>query len=830
MKKRGIAAVVLAALVYAGFRSVGPVPPLGPLLDPANGAWALAAAVNFPAVQTRDIPGLAKPVRVVFDDRGVPHIFAANELDAYRALGFVVARDRLFQMETQTRAAAGTLTEWAGERLLEADREARSLGLRWSAERKFAAYDTTSAGYQALAAYAQGVNAWIRTMRPRDLPVEYRLLKKKPIEWQPIHSLYFMSRMAMTLGLNDATMKRLRAQALVGRNAAEALFPLNSPIQEPIQPNGLGAPRYDFGLLPPPGSPDSNVASAIMVQEGLLASLLKSGRSDGGTALGSNNWAVSPARSSTGNAMLAGDPHLELTLPSIWYEMHLVVPGKMDVAGVGFPGIPGVVIGFNRNVAWTFTNTGSDVHDFYSEVVDNDSTPSRYRLDGQWKDLDKRIEQYRSPSGRVIATDTMYFTHRGPMRKAAGKWVSMRWTAYEKSREPDNFLALASVTSADQWLDAMHDYVVPTQNGLVADRSGNIAIRSTGMYPVRPGDGRGDVIRDGSATSSDWRGALPLDRYPFSRNPVQGFLASANQQPVDPAVNAAYMGSDWYSPWRAMQINKLLRSTPKVTPDDMRRFQTDPGSARADAFVPVFLAAAAREDSAGRATPALRTAAALLAEWDRRYVKTNRRAVLFEKAMEELGRRTWDELTEKPADTAGVAQYVFPEGQLLLRLTTQPESPWWDDRGTPARETRDAIVASSLVAAHGALVEEKGAATGDSWLWSNNRHANISHLLRIPAFSSPKVAVQGGPSTLNPSAGSGRAGASWRMVVELGPEVRAWAVYPGGQSGAPASPRYRDRLSRWASGLLDPVLFPRTAEEIDRKRVISTLNLNPVSP
>jgi penicillin amidase len=825
--RRAAAAVILAALLYAGFRSVGPVPPLGTILDPANGAWASAAAVNFPAVQTRGVAGITQPVRVVFDDRGVPHIFASNELDAYRALGYVVARDRLFQMETQTRAAAGTLTEWAGERLLEADREARGLGLRWSAERKFAAYDTTSAGFRALVAYAQGVNAWIANMRPRDLPIEYRLLKKRPMEWQPIHSLYFMSRMAMTLGLNDATMKRLRAQALVGREAADALFPLNSPIQEPIQPNGLGGPRYEFGPLPQPGRPDSNIASAVKIQQGLLASFIKSGRSDGGTALGSNNWAVSPARSSTGHAILAGDPHLELSLPSIWYEMHLVVPGRMDVAGVGFPGIPGVVIGFNRDVAWTFTNTGSDVHDFYSEEVDNDAAPSRYKLDGGWKDLEKRIEEYRSPDGGVIATDTMYFTHRGPMRRTAGKWVSMRWTAYERSHEPDNFLALATVTGVDQWLDAMHDFVVPTQNGLVADRSGNIAIRSTGMYPVRPGDGRGDVLRDGTLSSSDWRGALPVSQYPFSRNPAQGFLASANQQPVDPAMNPAYMGSDWYSPWRAMHINKLLRSKAKVTPNDMRLFQTDPGSARADAFVPVFLSAAAREDSAGRATPELRKAAALLAEWDRRYVKSNRRAVLFEKAMEELARRTWDELTEKPADTSGVAQYVFPEAQLLLRLTTQPESPWWDDRRTPARETRDAIVASSLVRAHAALVKEKGEAASGDWLWSNNRHANISHLLRIPAFSSPKVPVQGGPSTLNPSSGSGRAGASWRMVVELGPEIRAWAVYPGGQSGAPASPRYRDRLSRWADGMLDPVLFPGRIEDIDRRRVISTLTLNP---
>ncbi len=825
---RGIAALILVALLYAGFRPVGPVPPLGPLLDPANGAWAGAAATTFRGVQSLSIPGLTKPVRVVFDDRGVPHIFAETELDAYRALGFVVARDRLFQMEAQTRAASGRLSEWAGPRVLGADREARSLGLAWGAERKLAAYDTTTFGYRALVAYAGGVNAWITSMRPRDLPIEYRLLNARPIAWEPLHSLYFLARMSMTLGLNDATMKRLRAQSTVGAAAADALFPLNSPIQEPIQPNGLGGPRFNFSELPPPGAGDKSVASALRLQEKLLATLARGGRTDGGDALGSNNWAVSPSRSSTGNALLAGDPHLELSLPSVWYEMHIVVPGKLDVAGVGFPGMPGIAIGFNRDVAWTFTNTGSDVSDYYAETVDDLASPTRYKLDGNYRPLDKRVEVYRDAGGSAIATDTVYYTHRGPMQKVDGSWLSMRWTAYEPSTEPDNFLALAATRSVDQWLDAMRSYVVPTQNGLVADRDGNIAIRSSGMYPVRPGDGRGDVVRDGSSSASDWIGQLQVERYPFSRNPSQGFIASANQQPVDPAQNSAYMGSDWYSPWRAMRIASLLRSSPKVTPNDMRKFQTDPGSARADAFVPLFLAAAAREDSGGRGNEALREAARLLAEWDRRYVVDNRRAALFEAAMVELGRRTWDEL-RVATDTAGVPSFRLPEAQTLLRLAQYGESVWWDDRKTPARENRDAIFSASLVAGHAKVVKDKGPATSDGWLWSNNRHANIHHLLRIPAFSSLRIPVQGGPSTLNPSGGSGTSGASWRMVVELGPEIRAWGVYPGGQSGAPASSRYRDRLPRWTMGQLDPILFPRKPEDIDRTRVISTLTLSPRS-
>jgi penicillin amidase len=825
--RRVLAAAVLGILLFAGFRGAGPLPPLGPLLDPANGVWASAAATNFPPRQRFSMTGLTDSVQVLYDDRGVPHIFASTELDAWRTLGFVIARDRLFQMEVQTRAASGRLTEWAGPRALEADREARAIGLAWGAERKYRTYDRASPAWQAMQAYAAGVNGWIGQMRPRDVPVEYRLLNTRPIKWEPLHSLLFMSRMSLTLGLNDATARRLRAQALVGQRAADALFPVNSAIQEPIQPNGQRAPRYDFAELPPPGQPDPRALAAATAHARFLAASGFTERSEEDGAIGSNNWAVGPARSSTRNAILAGDPHLELSLPSVWYEMHIVVPGKLDVAGVGFPGAPGVVIGFNRDIAWTFTNTSSDVDDFYEETVDDVVHPTRYRLDGTWRPLEQRVERYVDQKGALIATDTLYFTHRGPMRRLLGRWLSMRWTAYETSHEVDNFMAAGKARDANEWLYAMRDYVAPTQNGLVADRSGNIAIRSSGRYPVRPGDGRGDVIRDGSTSANDWSGYLPLERVPYSINPAQGFLASANQQPVDPRQNPSYMGSNWYSPWRAMRINSLLRADSSVTPDDMRRFQTDPGSARADAFVPLFLAAAARADSLGKGTATLREAARLLGEWDRRYVRDNRRAVLFEAAMKELSSRTWDELIEPKKEGEREARFNSPEAQVLLELMQSPRSVWWDDRRTGDIEDRDAILVRSLEAAYTSVVAEHGDPGSSNWLWSSAHHANIRHLLRIPAFSAKDIAVQGGPGTLSPSSGEGTQGASWRMVVELGPEVRAWAVYPGGQSGSPASSRYADRLSRWALGQLDPVLFPRAPKDLDSKRVISSLTLLP---
>ena len=275
-----------------------------------------------------------------------------------------------------------------------------------------------------------------------------------------------------------------------------------------------------------------------------------------------------------------------------------------------------------------------------------------------------------------------------------------------------------------------------------------------------------------------------------------------------------------------MRINALLRADSSVTPDKMRLYQTDPGSPRADIFVPLFLKAAAHEDSIGNGNDKLRNAAKLLSEWDRRYVRETRRAVIFEAAMRDLARRTWDELVNA-SDSSQDALSLIPETQILLELMNTPTSLWWDDRRTPAIEDRDAILAASLAAAYDTVVTRNGPPTSDKWLWSNRRNANIRHLLRIPALGALRIPVQGGPSTLSPSSGEGTQGASWRMVVELGPEMRAWSIYPGGQSGSPASKRYTDRLSRWALGQLDPVLFPKTPADLDRRRVISTLVVRP---
>jgi penicillin amidase len=824
-----LAALLLLAAGFAGMRPVGPLPALGGFLDPANGIWSLARAARHPERSTARIPGLVAPVEVRVDDRGVPHVFAGSEADAWRAQGYLVARDRLFQMELQRRATAGTLSELFGPRALEADRTARRRGLAWAADRNFLRADSSGMIRRAAAAYAEGVNAWIASMPRSALPFEYRLLGKRPTAWEPRHTFYLFNQMALTLAYEDETLSRLRVAALVGREAAEALFPLNSPIQEPIQPNGEGAPRYELAPLPPPGLPDADAGTAATSRAGVnLALGIGSPEPGSGDAIGSNNWAVAPRRTAAGHALLAGDPHLELSLPSIWYELHLSVPGGLDVAGVTFAGSPGILIGFNREVAWSFTNTGADVRDLYVETVDDSTHPRRYRLDDEWVPVEERVEVFRGVGGEILATDTLRSTHRGPLVREGSRWLSVRWTPLEATNPGEEFLALNRAGSVAGWLEGWQSFVAPAQNGLAADRRGSIAIRSTARYPVRPGDGRGDLLRDGSSRASDWTGALPIDRYPFSLDPAQGFLASANQQPVDPRVNDSYLGSNWYSPWRALRINQLLRADSAVTPESMRQYQFDARSARAQAFLPHFIAAARRLQAAGRGDTLLGRAAALLAEWDGQYTRDNRRAVLFDRAMLALSRNVWDELIPPSQLRDSSARAVaYPEEMLLLALVADEQSPWWDDRRTAGVEGRDEILGAALLAAYYTSVRDLGPPDGEGWLWSRAHHANIHHLLRLPALSALDLPVQGGPATLNPSPGRGTHGASWRMVVELGPEVRAWGIYPGGQSGNPASRFYLDRLPAWLNGALDTLLFPRAPEQLPASRVSSSLRLEP---
>ncbi|HVH40510.1 MAG TPA: penicillin acylase family protein [Gemmatimonadaceae bacterium] len=820
-----VAGLALAGAMYVGATSLRGLPAIGPLLDPARGIWAVSRAAELPAVQVVALQGLGGTVEVRYDDRGVPHIFGASETDAYRALGWVHARDRLFQMELTQRAVAGTLTEFVGARALPLDREARRQGLAVAAEAKWAALDRDAPVRAFVAAYMDGVNAYVRAMRPNELPIEYRLLGRKPRTFQPQDTYYLLARMSLTLAWQDSELQRGAVESLVGAAATAALFPVNAPIQEPIEPvAGRQAPRYTHAEIPAPQRPDAkSLAEARRWMETRALFAAEPQLTRGEAVVGSNNWAVAPGRTTGGHALLSGDPHLQLTLPSIWYEAHMVVPGVLDVYGVTLPLAPLVPIGFNRDVAWTATNTGADVLDFYLETVDDTTAPARYRVDGAWRELESSVATYEDPTGAVLATDTLYRTHRGPMVRSPIGYVSMRWTALELSDEGTAFHDASLATSAAEWYEAMANYRAPAQNFLVADRGGHIGIRSTGRYPLRPGDGRGDKVFDGSLSASDWTGDWPLSQYPTSMDPAQGYLASANQQPVDPAVRPGYLGWDWPSPWRAIRINGILRADAAMTPEKMRLAHTDPRSALTDAILPPVRDAVAAARRRGVLQPSDSAAMAFLDRWDGRFDIESRGAVLFDQLNSALTRRTWDEFVI-PGEDRRVAT---PGSSMLVRLLQDGSSPWWDDGSTAdVRETRDDIL---LLALRDAWTTARTRFGNDpeAWRWGKARRMNIHHLLRLPGFGRESLSVQSGPGTLSPSESGGTHGASWRFVVELGEELTASGTYPGGQSGNPVSTRYADRVPEWQRGALSPLRTPRSAADLPDSATSSRLTLRP---
>ncbi len=837
---------------WAGAVGVGPLPPLSAVLSPSTGVW-VNALDDLPGEATLRMPGLTAQVDVRYDQRNVPHIFATNELDAVRALGYVIARDRFFQLELQSRAGEGTLTELVGNVALPADRETRRLGMPRSAERHLASLDANGPLVQILQAYADGINAYRTSLLPAQYPVEYKLLGKAPREWLPVYSLHLLNRMGYTLAHAPVELDLLRARALVGNSAASALFDSHSPVQEPIQPAPRSEPREVLTPLPPPGKPDTAAARFVTAllgngsrlrqgSAGLIGEFSRgfNGNLNAGDsrtdadraainaerAFASNNWAVAPGRSASGNALLEGDPHLELTLPSIWYEVHIVVPDTLDVGGVSIPGLPGVVIGYTRSLAWSFTNTGADVMDFWRETVDDAVHPASYQLDGEYVPLaDTRVETYRGPRGDVLAIDTVYYSHRGPMRHVGSEWLSMRWTVLEAGNELMGFRLGQRAHSATAFLDSMAVYYqAPAQNMIVADTSGTIAIRSTGLFPVRADSGSGMEIREGNTRRNDWIGYRPVNRYPQSVQPAQGYLASANQEPIDPLYDSLYLGVDeHYEIWRALQINRLLRADSAMTPDRMRQYQTDPGSVRADRLVPAFINAAVARRVAGATSPSLAAAEGLLSTWNRRYTRDNTGARLFEMAMSFTTALLYDELS--PPDSRH--RVATPSDSRLLQLIGDSANAWWDDRRTSELEGRDIVLASALAMAYDSLAVEYGDPGKKPWIWGSVAPAHPKHLLGLAGFSSPPVPIDGGRGTLNPSVGSRFAnfGSSWRMVVELSADPVVRATYPGGQSGNPASLRYLDRMAQWGSGTLDSVRIPRVPADLAAQDVRAMLTL-----
>ncbi len=809
-------ALTAGTLLVLGTRLTG-LPPFGALLDPVDGLYRTARQTDrVPPSQIR-LPGLSAPVRVAWDLRRVPHVFAETDLDAVAALGYVVARDRLFQMDFIGRAASGRLAEALGPAAVPADRFLRSTGMERGARRNLERIRRADGEELALLdAYCRGVNAYLRTLDWADLPFEFRLLGYRPDACTPLLPLRVLQYMNydLTYRTDDAGYGLMKER--LGEDAFRLLYPAE--------------PRYSVPIVPSSHEPSEARESALPAERAepalhrggasSLSSLLEGYR----PGKGSNNWAVYGERSSTGRPILAGDVHLSVTLPAIWYEVHLVTP-EMNVYGVTVPGAPVPIEAFTENVAWAFTNTAADQIDHYR--LDVDSSTRTYRFEGARRRLEAVPDTILVNRSDPIV-DTLYYSHWGPVVEREDRWTAVQWTAHDTSR---TLAALWEMNHARHHADfqaALRKWDTPMQNILYADREGTVSMRSTGYLPVRSG-GTGAGLLDGSSRAGAWIGRVPFEELPFAVNPERGYLTSTNQKPTD-AAYPHYLGHDWGRTYRSIRIDTLLRRQSAHSPADLRRYQADVHAVQRDFFVPLL-------DTLGGLAGRAEALRDVLSRWDGEMGVDRREPIVLHFFLDALAELTWDEDVFGPqlVDEQGnmVDRPIRPprpdETSIYYLLTEVPSSAWLDLRATPLGERAPDLLRAALDTA-AARLERRYGSGSEAWRWGRRHRIRFNHLIGgLAPLGRGPFEYPGYDETLSPGADTlVTHSASWRMVVDFaGPRPRGAGVYPGGQSGDPFSRFYDLHLPAYLGFEYYDLLKPRLPSDLGDEQVLHRSELHP---
>ncbi|MBN7817596.1 penicillin acylase family protein [Algoriphagus pacificus] len=771
--------ILTVALAWVISNPIGPVPPIAPLIDPYHGFWQNMYSEDELAESELILEGLTAPVQVVYDENLIPHIFAENDLDLYTAQGYITAKHRLWQMEFQTRAAAGRISEIVGDVALELDRMTRRKGLGYGAElglEFLQKNDPETLSF--LEAYANGVNQYINTLTPAQTPVEYKILNYKPETWTAYKSLLLLKYMSdMLVGDRDLEYSNLRK--VLGEELLNKLYP-DFPVEnDPV----IEAEKvWDFTPIEVQKPDSTNFPNDDLVIEPLP-------QPEKGT--GSNNWAVSGSKTKNGNPILANDPHLSLNLPSLWYAIQLTTPAY-SVKGASLPGALGVISGFNQNIAWGVTNATKDARDWYKITFQDDSRKA-YKYGEAWRETTFRIEEIKI-KGKEAYLDTVVYTHYGPVVydksfRAERQDVNfaLKWTVHMGSNEQKTFLKLNKAKNHADYNEALDNFTAPAQNFVFASKSGDIAMRIQGKFALKWPE-QGKFFMDGADPKMEWQGFIPNDQNPSTLNPERGFVASANQHPVDPSY-PYYVFDNSYEHYRNRRINGKLRQMDQITVEDMKTLQFDDYYTQASEALPLMINLLGTVDSSDEKAQVYLK---LLSDWDF-YADPNQKApTLYYIWWGKLYDQIWQEWED-----FGVPVVKPNSFQTIQFLKNEPEGSVFDLGKTPSSETASTHVrkAFEMMLEEMKEWEEK---EGD-FTWANYKRTTIQHLVpQFKAFSVANVYTGGGGGIVN--ATSGRHGASWRMVVELADQPIAFGVYPGGQSGNPGSKYYGNFIPIWAEG------------------------------
>ncbi len=777
--------LLAAALLFLLSRPIGQLPPIGPLFSPATGFWLQAEETparlpsfhlpKGPSDKTEtNAPNLPKEeVLVEFDQYAVPRISAQNAADAYFAQGYLTARNRLWQMDMTARHAGGRLAEVLGPELLETDRQQRRLGILLAAEHSLEAWKK-SPDYPLLEAYCQGVNAYIQQLSPANYPLEYKLLQFAPETWTPLHSALIMKSMEQTLCFQNNDLPGTNALQWLGRDSFDLIYPEYNPKESPVIPSATAFAKYN----PPP----AHYGNLPALRKKLPLHLLPQAPQ----FVGSNNWAVSGKMTQSGHPILCNDPHLRLTLPSVWYELEIETP-DMKVHGASLPGLPGIIIGYNPYIAWGVTNVGQDVLDWYN-IQWTDENKTHYWLDGEPKAVRKVVESIRVKGQKEPFRDTISYTIWGPVvyedstREYAD--LAMQWMALMPPHpgQMSVFLHINRAKNYEQFRQALQFHQSPPQNFAFASAEGDIALIVAGRFPIRkPGQGR--FIQDGSRSENAWQGFIPFEELPQVLNPARGFVASANQRSTDLSYPYYYTGR--FANYRGRFINRSLSRMQNITAEDMMALQCSSYSLQAEENLTALL----RHLPDGAYSPLQQEMLDSLRNWNYRFDAPLKAPALYDLWWKNFYRLAWDEWF---ALRDSIPLLMPQSWRTIALLDSMPQAGFWDIQSTT--ELEDA--ADVVLAAFRQMTDSLETIFGESHFnWGSYREMNINHLGKIRAFSHEDLRYGGHPTA--PKAIRNGFGPSWRMVIELGPSPKAHCIYPGGQSGNPGSPHYDDFLPLW---------------------------------
>jgi penicillin amidase len=725
--------------------------------------------------------GLRQPVEVLRDQWGVAHIYAKNQHDLFFAQGFVASQDRLFQMELWKRSGQGRLAEVLGPSALFRDVNARLLRYRGEMKAEYESYSPDT--HEILQAFTDGINAYIAS-RATNLPIEFQMAGFKPEPWKPEDCLNRMAAFSMT-GNSWEELQHAQAIAVVGSEKASQLFDFDPPVMLDPTP-GVNFAGLSPGLLRNLVGSDTRIEFPTYMLEG------------------SNNWTVSGSLTKTGKPLLANDPHRVIAEPSLRYIVHLVAPG-WDVIGAGEPGLPGVALGHNQQIAWGFTIFGLDQQDLYVEEL-NPSDPTQYKTEQGWEKLRIEKESFAIRGGPDASVD-LKFTRHGPVLWTDGKRaLALRWVGDEPGTA--GYLGSLAVDRAQNWQEfeaAMPRWKVPSENIVYADRDRNIGEHSIGLAPLRK-NWTGLLPVPGTG-GFEWSGFVPSSELPHSFNPKAGFIASANHKMI-PENYPYKVGYAWAPKFRIQRITNVLTEARdaghKLDSADMGVLQSDVVSLPARQLVDLLRSASGHNPD---------SSAQLLLHWDDMVTRDSAAAALYEIWLGEITKATIHKVA--PRSLWNTLENDWTPAT-LLRVFSQPQS-----FGMTTAD-RDQILLDGLKSAAARLTKFEGPDPA-KWTWGQLHVVKFRHPLdRAPEAAAMvdlgPVPRPGDEYTVNATgyyddSFEQVSGASYREILDTADWDQSLAVNTPGQSGQPGSPRYSDLLPLWDQGRYFPLAYSREAVE-----------------